>query len=120
MRITMQRWIAACVLACAFIAVAMIPSGPDSDDVPSYRWQSQQHGLENRVSQRQRAVAGHARGLAAEYKSAEDAAQAGRVFGPARAISALPDVWFAQDVPEQSRRVSATPAATGAAAARSA
>jgi hypothetical protein len=81
MKVTMQRWTAACVIACAFAGLVGAPSQTDSDDAPTYRWQAQERGLENRVLQRQRAVSGHARGLAAEYKGALDSAQAARVFG---------------------------------------
>ena len=104
MKITMERWIAACVLGCAFIAVWIIPSGPDSDEQAAFRWQLQRHGLENAVAQRQRALSAHARGLAAVYKSAEDAATARRVFGAARDASANQEIWFAPDVPDRSRR----------------
>ena len=104
MKITMQRWVAACVLGCAFISVLAIPSASDSDESPVYRWRLQQNGIQDRVEQRLRAVSGHTRGLMAEFRSAEDSARATHVFGPPRVKPSRPDVWFAPDIPERSRR----------------
>jgi hypothetical protein len=104
MKITWRRWAVACVLASAFVVIALGPVPQDDEDLNSYRWFSQNHGRENALAQRQRPIWSHERGLLAEYASAVDLETASRVFSNPVARATPFVVWYATDVPEIARR----------------
>lgn len=102
---TVKRWIAACVLGCLILAVALLP--PQSADDPFYRWtprwSTREQGLTTRVQNRQV----HAHLLWVAYRHAHDVDVAQREFA-AKAARGAPagdmSVWFDTDVPEATRR----------------
>jgi hypothetical protein len=104
MAMTVERWIAACVLGCLVLAVALLPPQPDED--PFYRWtpewSNQQRGLEDRAQ----SARIHGMMLWAAYRNAHDREIAQREFGgkPVTASHGGVSIWFDADVPEAARR----------------
>ncbi|HLA89765.1 MAG TPA: hypothetical protein VJL28_04960 [Gemmatimonadaceae bacterium] len=105
MKLTFERWIAAIVLACATVAVLLLPPLPRrwSDE---YYWYGSfdEIVIPGGLAQRTNAAATHAQLLREADDAAQDIEAARRVFAARPARPGEPEVWFAADVGEATRR----------------
>jgi hypothetical protein len=101
MKVTVKRWIGACVIGCLVLAVMLLP--PQGNDDPFFRWtprwSTREQGLDTRVQSRRI----HGLLLWQAYRHAHDVEIAQREFG-AKAPSGAMSVWYDADVSSAARR----------------
>ncbi len=103
MKITAERWIAACVLACAFIGVMFLP--PDVfRDTPRYTSMIQSRRHEAVMQDLASIRYSHARALWSSYEAKLVTDASKQAFGGHTAVAGEPIVSFSTDVPDVARR----------------
>lgn len=103
---TPGRWIAMCVLGCAFMAVTLLPPDLSGDDA-YFGWRPRVHSHEQMMQQRAQIWRWHGQQLWMAYQVARDAETAQRVFGSRSSPGSeqfRPVIWFDSDVPGAVRR----------------
>lgn len=100
MKSTPARWLLACLIGCALIAVTLLPVGYDSDDpTVDYWWRSPMRIREDGMHLQYNVTWEHTVLLRRNYKAAVDVETANRVFGAHHESSGNPILWFAPDIP---------------------